>query len=202
MLVPAPLSPELSLFDRPLVEMLLAVPLSLLGAAGFAGFVLALRSGEPRREQAATILMTLAVAIHGLSNYSFYPSPCCNLVGADNLVALDWLEKHAALGSRVAIATARLGTAPPPFRVLEAPTDAGAWIRPLSDFAAVALPRDTDFRKPAALDRVCARSVTYVYVGNTAQSFNSDSLQLAPAWYRLRLQLPSASIYEVTACRP
>ena len=202
LVIPAPIPAAGTLLDRPLVEMLLFAPLSILGAAGLAGMLRSLHPRWQRLGPAAGTLILLAVVVHALANYGFHPSPCCAIVTTDDLVALDWLSKGLPADAQVAIASTQLRVAPASYAPLEAPVDAGVWIQPLTGLRTTALPAGIDFGDGGTLGLICERGVKYVYVGSASQSFDARSLQGRPAWYRSRLELSTASIYEVTACRP
>jgi hypothetical protein len=197
---PAPFPEAGTLLDRPLVEMLLWIPLSLAGAVGIPGLLAWVHPRRDRLGQAAGILIALAVVLHAFAAYSFTPSSCCSIVTADDLVALEWLKDYPSGNSQVAIASAQLRVAPAPYASLEAPVDAGVWIQPLAGLPTTTFPSGIDFADRGTLDLICDRGVKYVYLGSTGQGFAAGSLQGRLAWYRIRLQLPGASIYEVTAC--
>jgi hypothetical protein len=201
LLIPAPILAAGTLLDRPFVEMLLWIPLSLLGASGIAGLIEWTQPGWHRFGQAAATLILLAVVAHAFVGYCFHPSPCCSIAAADDLVALEWLKENLSTGGRVAVASTQLRVAPVTYAPLEAPVDAGAWVQPLTGISTIALPSGIDFGDEGMLTSICASGVTYVYVGDALGSFDSGSLQGMPAWYRLRLQLPLVSIYEVIACQ-
>ena len=96
LMIPAPIAGIGTLLDRPLVEMLIFVPLSLLGAAGVAGLV---RSFKSRCAYGIAAFIAIAVAVHALTAYSFDPSPCCTIVGNEDRVAIDWLKSNASAWS-------------------------------------------------------------------------------------------------------
>jgi hypothetical protein len=200
LVMPAPDLLAGSLLDRPLVEMLLPVPLSVLGAAGFAGLLALPFPRWNHAGQAAGALLALAVAAHAAINYSPYPSACCAVAGADDLVALDWLRRNIPEAATVAIASSPLRLAPQDNPVMEAPADAGAWIQPLTGADVTPLPYTSDFGDSRLRGVVCNRQVDYDYVGISTRSFNTASLQGHPEWYQARLLLPAAAIYEVTPC--
>lgn len=200
LLVPAPYPAAGTLLDRPLVEISLSLPLSVLGAAGFAGLLEFLKGRAPLLKQGATAIISLAVMLNALANYSFTPSACCTFVAADDLVALDWLGKHVPATSGVAIASTPLQLAPGRHPSLEAQADAGVWIQPLKHIRVAPLSRHVDFRDPSTLGLLCDRGLTYVYAGTSPQSFDAALLKSAPALYRARLLLPGASIFEVIGC--
>ncbi len=198
--IPVPGFGTSPLLDRPLVEMVLFVPLALISALGVAATAerLAFTPGALRTAGAA--LLCTAIVVHAVDSYSFYPSTCCVLVQSDDLVALDWIEKNVADNARIAIPTAALRAAPSPYTPLSAAADAGAWITPLTSRQTTGLPNSIDFRQPSTLDQLCRAGISYLYVSWTSQSFNRSYVEAKAGWYRPELSLPKAGIYRLTGC--
>jgi hypothetical protein len=184
-----PVNPALSLLDRPLVQMMLFLPLSFAAGVGAAGL---------RKEIASLVLA--AVVIHGLLAYSFTPSPCCQLAGPDDLVALSWLDENLPPGARVGIAATdlRLTAGGPPLR--STGVDAGIWLEPLTGRRPVALSRFTDFTDEAVHRALCRRGIGYLYAGGRAESFQSGAWTGLPDWYEVIFALPAAQIVELRHC--
>jgi hypothetical protein len=197
--VPAPAG---SMLDRPLVEMLLPLPLSLLGAAGMAGFLQRLASSARSLRHAAAVVLCAAVVAHAFLTYSFSASACCTMVSTDDLVALDWLRREVPADARIAeaVAPVQVGTGSHPS--LEAGADAGIWIHPLTGLSIYPLSFVTDFGSGATHALLCERGVDVVYAGGAPRSFDRAALLAKPQWYELRLQLHAVSVFEVRACGP
>jgi len=189
------------LLDRPLVEMVLFAPLSILGATGFAGVMQLLQSAH-RLARVGLGVACVAVILQGAVGYDYSPSRCCNFVTADDVTALNWIQSHLATTDRVLIAMAPARDAPPPYPPLVASSDAGVWILPLTGRQTVALPYWSDFANAATRSTLCDLGVRYVYVGGARQSFNAASLEQTPDWYPLELALPASRIYAVSDCSP
>jgi hypothetical protein len=200
MFVPSPGFTSTTLLDRPLVEMVLFIPLALLGSAGLAAALSYLRSERGVARMVVTASLSLAILVHAMVNYRFYPSTCCTLAGAQDLVALDWVANHLAVDARVAIPSAEFRSLTTPYAPEQAPTDAGAWIAPLTGRQTSVLPYWTDFGMRSTLDHLCRRHVTDIYVGSARQSFSADSLNGQPEWYTILLALPDARVYRVAGC--
>ena len=198
--LPVPAFAPSALLDRPLVEMVLFVPLAVLGAAGVAGVTEHFASIGAPIKAAGVALICAAVAAHAFINYSFYPSDCCVLVHGDDLVALDWIDRYLPADARIAIPYAEVRVEPAPYPPLSPNTDAGVWITPLSGRATVNLPYSTDFSQPATLAELCGAGVNGVYVSATPQGFQIESLDGEPGWYELKLSLPGVRIYWVIGC--
>ncbi len=198
--IPVPGLGTTSLLDRPLVEMVLFVPLSLLGAIGIAATLEHIARISIPLRTTAVVAVCAAVGVHAVLNYSFYPAECCVLVQGDDLVALDWIAKNLAANARIAIPTEQLQAAPAPYAPLDAGTDAGAWITPLTGRPTTGLQYTTDFRQGTALDQLCSARVDDLYVSTTSQGFSRAYVDAEPAWYELELSLPHVRIYRLIGC--
>jgi hypothetical protein len=198
---------KLTLLDRPFVEMILYLPLSLLGGVGLAGLQRSwqdLTARWPaRRFWSAGYLSGLFIVlllINTFAKYNFYPADCCNIVGRDDLVAIDWIDKNLPPEARILISSTEL-------RVLlsESPqgaagSDAGIWITPLTGRATIPFPYQSDFSQQAIFDSLCQRGAEYLYVGDTGTTFNNGLLSAYPDRYRILLSMPRAKVYQVIGC--
>jgi hypothetical protein len=193
-------TPAGSMLDRPLIEMLLPLPLSLLGAAGMAAFLQILPGRAKRLGLAAGVLLSAAVVTNARLTQGFSASACCAMVLTDDLVALDWLRREAPVDAHVAVAVAPLQVSPAGKPWLGPGADAGIWIHPLTGLSVAPLPFLTDFGSGMTHALLCETGVDVVYAGGAPRSFDGASLLEEPQWYDLRLQLPAVSVFEVTAC--
>jgi hypothetical protein len=199
---------NLTLLDRPFVEMILYLPLTLLGGAGLAGLE---RSLQPliarwriiRFMPGGTIGIVFIglILINALASYNLYPSDCCSIVGRDDLVAIDWMDKNLPPEARVLIASTEL-------RVLASDAfqgsvsgDAGAWVNPLTGRATIFMPYQSDFSQQTTLDALCQLDVDYIYVGETGLTFNNEQLMRHTDWYKILLSMPKTQVYQVTGCK-
>ena len=97
-----------TLLDRPFVEMVLYLPLSILGGLGLAGLMQAVRGMQAFPERILSYAAILVVGLTGLialGRYDFYPSDCCNFVGYDDTVAFDWMDRNMLPDARILIAS-------------------------------------------------------------------------------------------------
>jgi hypothetical protein len=200
LLLPAPVARWGSLLDRPLVEIVLFLPLTIIAALGAAGLRLSLPPLQPRIAQALVVLTWLAVSWNAAAAYGFYPSSCCALARAEDVVALDWMQSNLPPDEVIAISSRLERVDSGTNSLLEAPTDAGAWIHPLARLATVPLSYAADFSDPAIRAEICVTRAHYIYAGSTEESFSRGWLDAEPDWYRLRLRLPEVSVYEVIGC--
>jgi len=198
---------NLTLLDRPFVEMILYLPLSLLGGLGLAGLEQKLQHAQGKLGNLhfmwgkhAGLLAIGLVLINAYFQYNLYPSDCCAIVSADDLVAMDWMDKNLPPDARILIASTEL-------RVLATGSfqgyvsgDAGAWITPLTDRATFPLPYDSDFTQQNILDVLCTMDATHIYVGGTFEAFDASQLKTRPDWYGSLLSMPKAEIYQVVGC--
>ena len=195
-----------TLLDRPFVEMVLYLPLSILGGLGIAGakqFVSEIKL-LPERIRVYTGFLTTALLIGfvgtvSMRNYNFYPSDCCNFLKYDDTVALDWLEINLPPDARILIATTELNVLPSDEFEGFAGTDAGIWIPQLTGRIIFPMPYDIDFRSPEIVKQLCQKKTDYVYVGGTNQSFNAAQFENSE-WFEKKLFLPNAQIYQRTSC--
>jgi hypothetical protein len=185
-----PISNSYTLLDRPLVEMILFLPLAFLGGVGAA-----------RLPKAAILLFAVIIIFNAFTHYNFSPSNCCQLVARDDRTALDWIDRQLPDDARVAIAGADLNIDAFSAPMQGTGTDAGIWIMPLSGREVTSLPYFTDFGSQEIYQSLCQQQVTHIYVGSRPQSFITDFFQARPAWYEVIFHLPGTQIVRVRGCR-
>jgi hypothetical protein len=192
-----------TLLDRPFVEMILYLPLSILGGLGLAGLMQSVRGMQVLPGQILSYATILIVGFTGLiatGRYDFYPSDCCNFVGYDDTVAFDWLDKNLPSDARILIASTSMNVLPSGPSASLTGTDAGIWIPVLTGRNVAFAPFDMDFRSTVTLEQLCQMQINYVYVGGTAQKFNAELLQAKAAWYKSVLFLPNTQLYQLIGC--
>lgn len=181
------LPPAFPILDRPLTEMLLSLPLALLGGLGASRLP---RWGVP--------LLAAALLVHAWTSYSFAPSDCCQLAGQEDLAAMEWLRQNTSEDARILIARADYSLGGVTLFGMGA--DAGMWITPLTGRVTPGLPPSTDFSQFDSYRQLCWGGVSYVYVGNKDVSFNLAGLQSNPNWYQTVFPLSNATIVQVLGC--
>ena len=196
-----------SLLDRPFVEMVLYLPLSLLGGLGLAGLFQFIQKIQfipekiyPYARVLTTILFLGFAVLMPIKSYNFYPSDCCNFVGYDDTIAFDWLSRNTALDARILIPSAQMNVLPSGPSATPVGTDAGIWIPPLTNRVTTFAAFDIDFSSESTLDQLCQEQVDYIYVGGTEQSFNATQLQAETTWYDAALSLPKTKLYKLIGC--
>jgi hypothetical protein len=197
----------LTLLDRPFVEMSLYLPLSFLGGAGLAGLEKGLQQWTAKwalkRFSLARSLGTVFIVLlllHAVANYNFYPAGCCSIIGRDDLVAIDWMDKNLPSEARIAISSTELKVIVSDSPQGSAGGDAGIWITPLTDRATIPLPYQSDFSQQAIFDRLCQQRLGYLYVGETGTTFNNGLITAYPDRYQILLSMPKAKLYQVMGC--
>ena len=192
---------DLTLLDRPFVEMILYLPLSLLGGLGLAGLFQYLQQNVhmPLEKFAGSILIGLVI-INATIHYDFYPSDCCQIVGPDDLTAIDWMDKNLPSDARILISTAELILLPSASSQGTVGADAGIWIPALINRQTLSMPYNSDLGLRETLDILCQREINYIYVGEIGQTFDGAQIRANPAWYNALLSLPKAGVYQVIGC--
>lgn len=192
-----------TLLDRPFVEMVLYLPLTILGGLGMAGLMQSIRSMQFFPEQVRTYAAILVVGIVGLiaiGHYNFYPSDCCNFVRHDDIAAFNWLDKNLPPDASILISSTSMNVLPSGPLGSPTGTDAGLWIPTLTGRDTAFAPFDIDFRSTNTLERLCHMQIDYIYVGGTAQKFNAEQLRSKADWYKEVLFLPNVQLYQLTGC--
>jgi hypothetical protein len=198
---------NLTLLDRPFVEMILYLPLSLLGGLGLAGLEQRLKQFASKRETphrwpvgSVRVLFMGAVLANALAGYNLYPADCCSIVGRDDLVAIEWMAENLPPGARILISSTELRVLATDSSQGSVGADAGTWITPLTDRVTVTLPFQSDFSQPATFELLCGMDVDYIYVGDQGAPFRAEQISLFPDRYRLLLSMPKVKVYQVIGC--
>jgi len=200
--IPVPIIPgyrDLTLLDRPFVEMILFMPLSVLGGLGLAGLIdkLSLRFIWGRY---VGVILTGVVLVNAFFSYNLYPSDCCVIVGNDDVVALDWVANQLPVDARIGIASTELKVLSSDTSEGDVGADAGIWITPLTGLATFPLPYDSKFEEQSTLDVLCELEIDYLYVGEAGQPFDYGKITSRPEWYRPLLSMPGTWVYKVVGC--
>jgi hypothetical protein len=200
--VPVPIGIATTLLDRPLVEIVLFAPIALGASGGVVALQDRLGLASPAWRSVAVVILGLLLAAHSIFSYGLAPSKCCVLAGEDDLVAMSWIAGHVALDARIGIAQQSASFLPSPLSPLEAFSDGGGWIVPLTGRKTTPFPAATSFADPQSYSSLCSSRVNYLYVGTGLAHFDINGLGQNPRWYSLVLQLPGARIYAVRDCPP
>ena len=189
----------LTLLDRPYVQMLLYLPLSIFGGLGLAGLNQFLQKSRFLQKITAVSLIILVI-LNASTKHSFYPSDCCQIVSSDDLSAIHWMDKSLPPNASLLIASTNLFVTSFESSDALAGVDGGIWINPLISRKAIPAQGNSNFEDIEIHTQVCQKKISYIYVGGTSQSFNSLPLEKRTDWYQLVFSLPSAKVYQVIGC--
>lgn len=183
----------LPLLDRPFLEILLAIPLSLWGAAGFSGLLERIGQKQWLKTGAVAAAFSLVLVVF-LARGAYLPDPCCNYFAAQDVQAFGWIRENATPRTLFVIAVFTDGNQ-------RFGTDAGIWIQPLTGIASNMLAYDSDWDDPATLETLCRAGAgqTYLYVGGTTFSFPSAELA-RQTWLQPVFRAGQVQLYQVTGC--
>jgi hypothetical protein len=198
LLLALPGQPFQTPLDRPFVQMILYLPLALLGGLGLAG----LRAESFRGWQVAlvTVAVFSAVFVSIVREYPFSASPCCILFKADDAVAFAWMEENLPDDAHLLIAGNTLNVFDIQNPAELRGSDGGAWIALLTGRRVSMEHLGLDFSTEEAFDSLCQRDINYIYVGGSPERFNVTSLQARPEWYMQQLTLPGAQVFRILGC--
>jgi len=189
----------LSLLDRPFVEMILFLPLSMLGGLGLSGLEKFLQ-GKISWGKSIGLLAIGIILINASFTYDFYPSDCCVIVGNDDVAAMDWMAKQLPVNARIGIASTQLKVLTSDASEGDVGADAGIWITPLTGRVTFPLPYNSDFNDPAIWKIICEKQIGYLFVGEIGYPFDNRKLMAHPEWFRPLLSMPKTRVYEVLGC--
>lgn len=190
----------LTFLDRPFVEMILFIPLAILGGLGWASVEqYQYLQRVPIRTGIFALLMVL-IPIHGWLNYDWQPAECCVIAGQDDIAAIAWMNTHLPHDTQVGVSATTMNVLATDRFEGYVGGDAGIWITPLIDRPVIPVPFDTDFRQPSTLEMLCQKSIRYLYVGELGQRFDDTGITAHPEWYKLLLAMPQVKVYEVIGC--
>ena len=205
--IPSPELANQTLLDRPFVEMVLYLPLSILAGLGLAGLLRSLNDIRflPKQGRLSMVFLTTVILMGftgyiSLSRYDFYPSDCCNYVKYDDTVAFDWLRRNTPPDARILIASTQMNVLPSGPAAGSVGTDAGIWLPVLTGRDTVFAPSESDFHSTNTQEQLCQMRIDYIYVGGMGQTFNAAQLQTEADWYERVLFLPNARLYQLTGC--
>lgn len=189
---------DLTLLDRPYVEMILFLPLSLLGGLGLSGLEKILRERFSWGRLVGLLAIGI-VAVNAFFNYDFYPSACCVIVGNDDVVGMEWVANQLPVDARIGISSTQLKVISETSEG-DVGADAGIWITPLTRRVTIPLPYNTDFNDSVTWKIVCEKRIGYLFVGEVGYPFDSEEIDTHPERYRPLLSMPKTRVYEVVGC--
>ena len=180
---------NVAILDQPFIEILLCIPTSVLGGAGFAGLLNRFQLSALR--WIANLTVALAIAFSFLSADSIYPDICCNYIKSSDIEAIEWLKKNTPQDAVVWITAFKS-------RNYMISTDAGAWIRALTGRNVNKLDFDFEWSSHNSFESICRPDYkeVYIYKGNGFYSF-TDKILADKSWLKPVFASGETKIYKV-----
>lgn len=181
------------ILNRQFIEIMLYIPFSLLGGAGFAGVMRSLPAAGYFRWLAASMPIAI-IMVQFWAGHSMYPDACCEYYGAEDEKAFRWIRTNTT--DRSLVLTSAFESGGQFFG-----TDAGIWIQPLTNRSTNKAAYDTEWSLTAELEQLCragAREL-YIYAGGRKFSFASSRLVQAD-WAEPVFRAGGTVIYQVSRC--
>jgi hypothetical protein len=199
-----PTAGVLTLLDRPYVQMLAYLPLSILSGLGLAGLIRFMQRHISVSTMSVRVALLVAFGIvlaHAVFRYDYYPSECCQIANRDDLALLTWINASLPPDGSILIAASPVNVTPFEQTEMQAGVDGGIWVAPLTSRQTVLAWERLDLASATVHAEICRRRLGYVYVGGMPQSFSTSQLEGNPAWYQQVFALPRAKLYQVTNCQ-
>lgn len=157
------------LLDPPFVEILLNIPLSILGGVGFAGLLDKVTQISLKRVAVLVIFMMLVFSFSSAD--IGYPDVCCNYISSYDTQAIQWMDENTSPTASVWIA----GFKPRDYMIA---TDGGAWVHALTGRNVNKIDFEYQWDSPEAFEQICrpAYGDVFVYKGGTRNSFDDEVL--------------------------
>ena len=193
----------LTLLDRPYVQMLLYLPLSVWSGLGLAGVYQLLPrffSNFKLPAHLVTFFLVGFVLLNARANHAFYASDCCQIASHDDLAAIYWMDKTLPADAKILTASTGMfvtSLASPDSLV---GVDGGIWVTPLISRRTTSAPGILNFNEPQQHTNLCETHIDYIYAGGAPQSFNAAQLNKQTNWYRLVFSLPKVKVFQVIGC--
>ena len=194
---------SLTLLDRPYVQILLYLPLSIFGGLGLAALNQFLqRFSFYSKTLAGLVTFSFIgfIILNAKVNHNFYPSDCCQIANHDDLSAIHWIDETLPSDADILIASTNLLVTSLESSDALAGVDGGIWITPLTSRRTIPARGNLSFDQPETHADICRRNVDYVYVGGMPQSFTASQLDGRIDWYQVVFSLPKARVYQVIGC--
>lgn len=181
------------LLNNQFLEIMLYIPFSIIGGAGFAGLMEWRPVTSFLRPTLATLFLA-GVILSFLPNNSVYPDSCCNYFSESDRAAFRWLEQNSTDHTLVLI---------PSFddNGRMKGTDAGVWLFPLLGQPTNKLPFNLDWSSREELESICRLNAgdTYIYQGGRDYSFDHEKLEKEIRAH-LVFESGKTKIYQVDGC--
>ncbi len=190
---------NLTLLDRPFVETVLYIPLSIIGGLGFAQIIESANFTKSLNKNLFFLSLIGIFTLYSLRHYAFTPSSCCNFTSHDDVTAIAWIRNNIPATARILIAAEPLTVMPSENLGDLTGTDAGVWVSSLTKQETVKILYSANFEDQTTHDFLCQQGMDYIYAGNQSLSFNK-SLHHSGNWYREVLSLPKVRLFALQDC--
>ena len=181
------------LLDRQFLEIMLYIPFSIIGGAGFEGMTRKLSFDLKSRWIVAAVLVG-CIMFTIRNSASLFPDSCCNYFQKNDRLAFQWIQENTSDDSLILISSFDDND-----KVFG--TDAGIWIYPLVGVNTNKLPFNTSWYLPDVIKDVCSSGAkeTYIYAGGRQNSFDHAQL-VQQKWIELVYKTGGTEIYQVSKC--
>ena len=181
------------LLNKEFFEMVLYIPLSLIGGMGFSGITNKL-SRHVAFQKIAYFFFVALVVLPFLQNGAIYPDSCCDYFQESDALAFSFLQKELPENSLVLISSFKNSK-------INSGTDAGIWIFPLLNLPTNNFFYDANWSVPDRVEQICEMGAEhiFIYVGGRVYSFNDERLSQTE-WYELVFRSGKTKIYQLTSC--
>jgi hypothetical protein len=184
---------SLKFLDRTYVDMLLFLPMSILGGLGLAGFLRSLPF-TPSWQAAGSCFFVLMIGFSYAFSSQLTPDLCCNYVRAGDLQAIQWIATNTPPQATILVAAYRE-------RNYMIGTDAGMWVHVLTGRNGNRRPYSQNWSSLDVLRDACRPmgEDVFVYSGQEGYSFDRRVLD-GNKLFRLEFEAGPIRVYRLTGC--
>lgn len=181
------------LLGKQFIEMMLYIPLSIMGGAGFAGIMKRMAFSVALRWSTA-IAFVACVMIGFLQRNSIYPDSCCDYFGESDRLAFAWLQEKASKHTLVLI-SASVGAG----KIVG--TDAGIWLLPLIGQPTNKLPFNIAWNSTDEIKNICRLGAQDIFIYMGGREYSFDNTRLAQEeQFELVFKSGRTLIYQLHGC--
>lgn len=181
------------LLNREMLEIILYIPLSVLGGFGMSGMIKT-ASGSTIFQKLIPFLFFALIIFSFVIQGAIYPDPCCQYFVGSDASAFEFLKKDLPENSLILISSLKNST-------ISSGTDAGLWITPLLGLPTNNFYYNANWSVPDRLQEVCSFGAEHIflYAGGRDYSFNTKRLN-SSQWYELVFRSGKVMVYHVISC--
>lgn len=182
-----------ALLNKEFLEMVLYIPLSVVGGMGFAGISKSL-SEHFVSQKIIPLFFIILIITSFLQQASIYPDPCCDYFQKSDALAFEFMQENLPEKSLVLISAFYDGKT-------NLGTDAGIWIAPLLNFPTNKFSYDANWNVQDRFEQICEFGAerVFIYAGGRVYSFNDKKMSQAE-WYELVFRSGKTTIYKLKPC--